>query len=93
MEEIPQWAYKAALKQAVAAGMPNDSVSPNGPYTGPLLAAFARYIASKEEPPADPLEEAVSDLLPSAGEHPLEVVIRTALKRGMELAKSETSNA
>jgi hypothetical protein len=41
---VSEAAEAKALELARAEGMPNDHVAPTGPYTGPLVNAFARYI-------------------------------------------------
>jgi len=77
--DVPEWAIEKADKLL-------DAEAANG-KTGYVRAAFARYITKHEEAP-DPVEIEVARLLPNAKLHPLDVVIRNALKRGIELAKS-----
>lgn len=86
MSDIPEWAKKRAVSIANAeAGFTAWSrvESSFG------MLAFARYIAAHEEPPVDPVEAAIIDMLPNAPQHPLEVVIRAAIVRGMTIAREQ----
>ena len=79
-----QWAYDRVRELVDAQTQKgwHDTHTPSG-----VAHAFARYVFEHEEAP-DPVEVEVARLLPNANLHPLDVVIRNAIKCGIELAKT-----
>ena len=102
-EKVPAWAFARANELAVKYGMEDEKGRVfDGPYTRPLQVAFARYIAEHEEPPVDPLVEALDEAfeatktLSDTRPHRTKFaeLFREALaKRGIELARKEDSHA
>lgn len=92
-DDIPMWAKERACK------LINEHAAKR--YAGPwsvthlervaddTLPPFARYIATKEQPPVDPLEAEADRLYTDwlDGMGGCREVILAALRRGMELAK------
>jgi hypothetical protein len=93
--DIPKWAFDRACELGENEGEGHISAIIS------LRSAFARYIASKEEAPVDPIEAAAEEIAEHFGninpapEHRLgwlwkdrREVARVALRRGIELGRS-----
>jgi len=87
VEQVPDWAIERALDLMSNGHQPSLSQCKCRPEYWTAQINVARYIAAHEEKP-DPVEVEVARLLPNANLHPLDVVVRNALKRGIELAKT-----
>lgn len=101
MKGIPQWAKERVVELTNADGEEPLSL---GIMEYRHALAFARYIAAHEEPPVDPLHQIAREIVaahyPEHGPEVLEggydssrriTVAEAALRRGIELAKEQSS--
>jgi hypothetical protein len=100
-DEIPQWAKERACELANAIHEYPRFTVDHLDRDWPSLQAFARYIAAHEEPPVDPVIDAIEDALAQFYKGPgqtwpgtmtmASAIIDEFTKRGIELASERQS--
>lgn len=95
MKPISGAALRKALVLANAEGMPNDAMTPDGPYTGPLVTALARHLDEVSELAKGLLPYTLPGTMPSMRQREqLQALVlpdeQDELKREIKLALAET---
>ena len=89
-KEIPEWSKQRAcdlVNACIDVHSPKCHPGMASPSRFPSLFALARYISEHEEPPVDPVAEAINEIHDwwSDGGESVAEAITKAIKRGIEI--------
>lgn len=88
VDSIPEWAIEKA-RELMLSTSDDAAISPD--RGGMWHAAFARYIAANEEPPVDPLAEALADMVADGSQFAAGLRKRLA-DRGLKIVEASDAD-